>query len=206
MLTEEQREIIANFYQQQITWKYGDWEIDPLFIRSGAVKQKKRPCVIFDFHPTPRIKFRSISDAIGNATDQGEYKEYGFCQLEECSIRCYCFEKHNKSNLTNGRTLAEHMARLVAIATIRNLDGLLFQLNIAFDRIEDLGIPNDLSFFDPTTKSYFYIYEVKFMIRTHFRWNYIPQDYEEDTLVESITIKYKSDNEENYNYKRISIE
>jgi hypothetical protein len=206
MLTEEQREIIVNFYEQTIDWKYQDKDINPLFIRSGATKTRKRSCVLFEFSPTSRVKFRSISDVIGNASDKGEYKEYGWCQLEQCVIRTYCFEKHYLSDLVNGRTLAEHMARLAMIATIRNLDGLLFEQNLAFDRSENLGIIFDKSIFDPTTKMYNYIYEINFMIRTHFRWNYIPSDHEGDVICESINLKYKSNNEDNYRYRRITIE
>ena len=205
MLTEEQREIFVNDFKQNVTWEYDDWEIDPKIIREGAVIDKKRPNIVFGFKPTSRRKFRSISDVVGNATEQGQYKEYGWCQLEQCTIRFYCNENH-KNRAYNGRTIAEHMARLGMTRVIRNWDGMFIQLGLAFDRSEDIGIINDDSIFDPITKTYFYIYEISFMIRTHFRWNYIPDDYVEEDILLSIGIEYKSVNEDVSKYKYISVE
>ena len=205
MLTEVQREIFVNDFKQNITWKYDSWDIDPKIIREGAVIDKKRPNIVFSFKPTSRRKFRSISEVVGNATPQGQYKEYGWCQPEQCVIRFYCHE-HHKERSYNGRTIAEHMSRLGMIRIIREWDGLFFEFGLAFDRNEDLGIVNDVSIFDPITKTYFYIFEISFMIRTHFRWNYIPSDYTEELIMEGIIIDYKSIQEDAYKIKRISVE
>ncbi len=206
MLTEEQREIFVNDFKQNVTWEYNSWDIDPEIMREGATIKKKRPSIVMSFKPTSRMKFKSISDAIGNATDDGEYKEYGWCQLEQCVIRFYCNE-HHKNRSYNGRTIAEYMARLGLTRVIRNWDGLFFQFGLAFDRQEELGVIDDVSVFDQRTKTWFYIFELSFMIRPHFRWNYIPDDYVEGELIaESIGINYKSDNEDDYKYKRISVE
>jgi len=205
MLTEEQREIFVNDFKQNVTWEYDSWDINPKIMREGAVIDKKRPSIVFGFRPTSRRKFRSISDVIGKATEYGEYKEYGWCQLEQCTIRFYCHE-HHKNRTYNGRTIAEYMSRLGMTRIIRQWDGLFFQFGLAFDRQENLGVVDDVSIFDPITKTYFYIFEISFMIRTHFRWNYIPSDYVEDVIIESIGIDYKSINEDAYKYKRIIVE
>lgn len=205
MLTEEQREIFVNDFKQNVTWEYDSWDINPNIIREGAVIDKKRPNIVFSFKPTSRNKFRSISDVVGNATPAGQYKEYGWCQLEQCTIRFYCHE-HHKNRTYNGRTIAEHMSRLGMIRVIRNWDGIFKEFGLAFDRGEDLGVVNDDSIFDPITKTYFYIYEISFMIRTHFRWNYIPDDYVEEEVLESIGIDYTSVNDDVFKYKNISVE
>jgi len=205
MLTEEEREILVNDFKQNVTWEYDSWDIDPVIMREGATIKKKRANIVISFKPTSRFKFASISDVIGNATDQGEYKNYGKCQLEQCVMRFYCNE-HHRNRTYNGRTIAEYMARIGMNRVIREWDGLFFQFGLAFDRQEQLGVIDDVSLFDQKTKTWFYIFEISFMIRTHFRWNYIPDDYVEDVIVESIGINYKSENQDTFRYKNISTE
>ena len=90
MLTEINRQGLIEDLQKNINFSYQDYNPEVNVFRSGEGFNRENPYILIEFLPANRKKFRSISDVIGNATPQGEYKQYGWCQIELCSIYCYC--------------------------------------------------------------------------------------------------------------------
>ncbi len=197
MLTEEQREIIVNRIKD-LDFTYNDeWDVDPKIYRGGGSFDKKHPSIVVDFYPTNRPKFRSVSHAIGKI-EGTDYVEYGYCQLEQCVIRCRCHE-HHKNREYNGRNVIDFLSRKILTDIMREWDSILKGMNNAcLDKL-DIPYPRDVSIYNANSGNWIFIYELSFFIRTQFRWNYKPEEVEIN-LAEKIGYNSKSINENEYEY------
>ena len=145
--------------------------------RYGEGFSRNNPTILVQFLPANRKKFASISDVIGKA--DGDYYRYGFCQIELCSIHCYCQEKHeteDKSTVINGRMLCNDMAEKVLLDVLKVWENILFDFYASFDRKEAIII-KDVSTYDPVTETRIYNYDIDVYLRTAFAWDKVPDDY-----------------------------
>ena len=103
--------------------------------RYGDGFSRINPTILVQFMPANRKKFQSISDVIGKA--KGDYYQYGYCQIELCSIHIYCQEKHetaDKLTEINGRTLVGHISEIVLEDVLKVWENILFDFNASLDR------------------------------------------------------------------------
>jgi hypothetical protein len=129
-----------------------------------------------------------MTDGIGD----DYFIEYGFCDMEDITIRCYAHESH-KNRTINGRAIADKMARTILIDVLTMWQPLLDLFGASLDRAEYIGI-RDASIFDAIKETKIYIYEVNFKLRTTFEWNFLPQEYEEGSIMENIEELITNDN------------
>jgi hypothetical protein len=148
--------------------------------RYGEGFSRTNPTILVQFLPASRMKFKSVSDVIGYA--KGDYYQYAYCQIELCSIHCYCQEKHesaDKTTVINGRMLCEFMAEKCLEDVLKVWEDILYDFNASFDRKEAVVV-RDLSTYDPVTETRIYNYDIDVYLRTQFRWDKVPDGYEED--------------------------
>ena len=166
--------------------------------RYGEGFTKLNPLILVQFMPANRKKFQSVSDTIGKAV--GDYYQYGFCQIELCTIHCYCQEEHesvDKLTVLNGRMLCYDMAEKCLQDVLKIWENILFDFNASLDRKETIII-KDLSTYDPLTETRIYNYDIDVYLRTQFRWNKVPDGYnEEDDLAEIIELSEVEEQQQN---------
>ena len=154
--------------------------------RYGEGFSRTNPTVLVQFLPANRKRFQSVGDVIGKA--KGDYYQYGYCQVELCTIHVYCQEKHesaDKTTVINGRMLGEYIADVILSDILKVWENILFDFNATFDRKETVPIIRDLSIYDPVTETRIYNYDIDVYIRTRFVWDKVPDGYEEtDDLAE----------------------
>lgn len=149
-------------------------------LRYGEGFPRENPVVLVGFMPSNRKRFQSVGDVIGHA--KGDYYQYGFCQIELCTIHCYCQEEHetaDKSTSINGRMLCYDMAQKCLIRVLKYWENILFDFNATLDRKETIVI-KDLSMYDPTIETRIYNYDIDVYLRTQFRWDKVPDGYDEE--------------------------
>lgn len=187
MLTEGKRGLLINDLQQNVTFEYKGWNINPRIMRERSGYPKKNPFITVGYYPTTRDKFRSISNVIGNYTEDGNYYEYGMCQLENVVIRSYANKLH-KDREMEGRFIVSHMSNQIIWRILTAWQyGLLYSIYCSLD---DANIfPVDKSFFDSKKGTMFYINEISFNIRTPIRWNIKPDDYESKPILDIEVLK-----------------
>jgi len=166
--------------------------------RYGDGFSRINPTILVQFMPANRKRFQSVGDAIGKA--KGDYYQYGFCQIELCTIHCYCQEKHetaDKTTVINGRMLCYDMAEKCLNRVLKYWENILFDFNACFDRKETIII-KDLSTYDPVTETRIYNYDIDVYLRTQFRWDKVPDGYdEEDDLAEIIELSEVEEQQQN---------
>lgn len=197
MLTEINRKDLIEDLQKNINFSYGQYNPDINVFRSGEGFDRKNPYILVEFLPANRKKFRSISDVIGKATEHGQYKQYGYCQIELCSIYCYCGE-FVKERSINGRIFTNELATNILKYIMRNWETVLWKMYASFDRSEDIVI-RDVSTYNPETGTMVYCYSIDLYLRTQFRWDKIPPEHTEDAVALKAGLFVKSTNEEDYN-------
>lgn len=197
MLTEQNRQDLVNDLNDNVTFKYQSFEPTMSVMRHREGIREKFPYVTVEFLPANRTRFRSISDIIGKATESGQYKQYGYCQLEQVNIYCYCGERHNKDTL-NGRLLTYAIADAIRLWVLRNWEQLLYKMYASFDRSDDFNMIKDLSYYNIDTESWIYCYGLSFMLRTQVRWDKIPTDFEEEDIIEKVGLYIKTTSEDEY--------
>jgi len=148
--------------------------------RYGEGFSRENPTILVQFLPSNRKRFQSVGDVIGKA--KGDYYQYGFCQVELCTIHCYCQEEHetlDKSTTINGRMLCYDMAEKCLNDVLKVWENILFDFNASLDRKETIVI-KDFSMYDSSTETRIYNYDIDVYLRTQFRWDKVPDGYEED--------------------------
>ena len=206
MLSSENRKDLIEDINENISFTFEEITPSIAVNRYGEGFKQQNPYILIEFLPANRPKFRSVSDVIGKATTNGQYKQYGYCQIEEVSLYCYAGEFHNENNV-NGRDLVMHLADTVRIWILRNWEQLLWKMNASFDRSEDLNIIRDLSTYDPNTQSLIYCTKISFFLRTQVRWDKIPELFEGEEIVEKIGVFGKSTSEDEYEFiERIEVD
>jgi len=183
-LTETQRNVLVDRVNS-LDFTYEGVDPQVKVYRHGEGFSRNNPTILVGFMPANRKKFQSISDVIDKA--EGDYYTYGFCHIELCTIHCYCQEKHqnaDKSIVINGRMLCNDMAEKVLSDVLKVWENILFDFYASFDRKETILI-KDLSTYDPVTETRIYNYDIDVYLRTSFRWDKVPDDYDvEDDLAE----------------------
>lgn len=161
--------------------------------RYGEGFSRTNPTVLVQFLPANRKRFQSVSDVIGKA--KGDYYQYGYCQVELCSIHVYCQEKHesaDKTTVINGRMLGEYISDVILSDILKVWENILCDFNASFDRKETVPVVRDLSTYDPVTETRIYNYDIDVYIRTRFVWDKVPDGYEEtDDLAEILEYEAK---------------
>lgn len=195
MLSETNRGVLIEDLHKNLLFEYQGYSPPLNVYRYGEGFQRDQPYILIDFMPANRAKFRSISDVIGNATPNGQYKQYGYCQIENCVIYCYCGEFPNDFGL-NGRLFTEAMAITTLEWVQRNWETLLWKMYASFDRAEDMFAYFDQSFYDQDTGSQIYCYNINLYLRTQVRWDKIPKQFEGEELVDIIGAYGKSTQED----------
>ncbi len=199
MFSEDQREYIIEDLHKNLVFRFLQYTPPVSVNRYGEGFDKTLPYVLIEFLPANRNKFRSISDIIGNASPNGQYKQYGFCQMEVINIYCYCGEFHDTYKL-NGRKLTYHLAETILIYVQKNWENIFKGMYASFDRAETMWAIKDSSYFDEGSASKIYCYSFDVYARTQMRWNKIPSTFDgEEEIVEGISeVLVKSINENNY--------
>ena len=189
MLKETERNVFVDDING-LDFTYEDLEPQVKVLRYGEGFPRKNPLILVDFMPSNRKRFQSVSDVIGHA--KGDYYQYGFCQIELCTIHCYCQEKHetaDASTTINGRMLCYDMAEKCLNRVLKYWENILLDFNASLDRKETIVI-KDLSTYDPATETRIYNYDIDVYLRTQFRWDKVPDGYEEeDNLTEMIELE-----------------
>jgi len=198
LLTEEYRGKIIRWVRDQVDFTYGIWNPNPKVLRYFEGHDWTNPQVLIEYLPANRNKFLSMNNLIGPATDNFQYHEFGFCQMENCVIRCYA-GKHENDRALNGRLLAEHLAEKMRLDVLRNWDLILRTMGAALEDAEFMPL-RDVSIFDQMKGTMSYIYELSFFIRTQFRWDDKPDDFiDEGPLMNGIGgINYPENKKEQY--------
>ncbi len=199
MFNEEQREYIVEDMHKNLNFKYLEYTPPVNVYRYGESFEKKVPYVFIEFLPANRNKFRSISDYIGDATPAGQYKQYGFCQMEVINVYCYSGEFHDNFKL-NGRKLTGHLAEVALKYVQKNWEIIFRNMYASLDRAETLWSIKDSSYYDDNTGSKIYCYSFDVYVRTQMRWNKIPTvfDGKEEICDEISKISVKTETEEEY--------
>jgi hypothetical protein len=197
MLTEANRKDLIEDLQRNLRFDFQGYSPPLNVYRYGEGFDRNQPYILVEFLPSNRAKFRSISDIIGPATPLGEYKQYGYCQIENCIIYCYCGEFPKEFSL-NGRFFTEAMATTTLRWVQRNWEQLLWKMYASWDRGEDMFAIYDESYYDPDTATQVYCYRISLYIRTQVRWDKIPERFAGEELVNIIGTYGKSTNEEEY--------
>ncbi len=186
MLKETERNTIVDRVNS-LDFTYQGVDPQVKVYRYGEGFSRENPTILVQFLPANRKKFASISDVIGKAI--GDYYRYGFCQIELCTIHCYCQEKHqsaDKLTVINGRMLCYDMAEKVLLDVLKVWENILFDFYASFDRKEAIII-KDISTYDPVTETRIYNYDIDVYLRTAFTWDKVPDGYnEEDDLAEIV--------------------
>ncbi|MHA1875149.1 MAG: hypothetical protein ACTSUC_01745 [Promethearchaeota archaeon] len=179
MLKETERsEIVDRINSLDFTYQGKNPQVK--VYRYGEGFSRTNPTILVQFMPANRKKFQSVGDVIGKAS--GDYYQYGYCQIELCSIHCYCQEKHetaDKLTLINGRMLCYHMAEKCLYDILKVWENILFDFNASLDRKEAIII-KDLSTYDPVTETRIYNYDIDVYLRTQFRWDKVSDEYDEE--------------------------
>lgn len=200
MFNEDQREYIIEDMHKNLNFKYLEYSPLVNVYRYGESFEKEFPYIFIEFLPANRNKFRSISDYIGDATPAGQYKQYGFCQMEVINIYCYCGEFHDNFKL-NGRKLTGHLAEIALKYVQKNWEIIFKSMYASLDRAETLWSIKDSSYYDDNTGSKIYCYSFDVYVRTQMRWNKIPDVFDgEEEICDGISeISVKTETEEEYN-------
>lgn len=167
--------------REKVDFTYEGWDPAPKVLRYKEGHDWKNPQILVDYLPTGRMKNRSIGNVIGTATPLGAYHEFGYCQPELVTIRCYA-GKHHKDRALNGRLLADHFAEKVANFVLKTWDFYLWKYGASVEEDESLTII-DASIYDGRKSSYVYIYEFSFYILTQMRWDDIPYGEDDPTEI-----------------------
>jgi len=173
--------------------------------RYGEGFSRENHTILVGFIPSNRKRLQSVSDVIGHA--KGDYYQYGFCQIELCTIHCYCQEKHktaDKLTIINGRMLCYDMAEKCLNRVLKVWENILFDFNASVDRKETIII-KDLSTYDPITETRIYNYDIDVYLRTQFRWDKVPDGYEEEDLAEIVEFEVEETNQGTKDYIIINI-
>ena len=199
MLTEDDRDYITDTIYGDITFTYDGFTPKVDIFRHGEGIEIENPYILAEFLPANRSKFRSISDVIGNAEDSpnGQYRQYGFCQLEHLSLYCYSGEFHNNYRV-NGRKLTYALAETLLIYLQRNLEGILWGLDATLDRADNLWYIKDSSYYDENKGSKVYCYSIEVYIRTQMQWNKVPPNFGGEEICEQAGVYLKSTGEDEY--------
>jgi len=199
MFKEDEREFIIEDMHKNLSFRFYEYTPPVNVYRYGESFDKNLPYVLLEFLPANRNKFRSISDYIGDATPNGRYKQYGFCQMEVINVYCYCGEFHNNFKL-NGRKLTAYLAETVMSYAQKNWEQMLWKMYASIDRAETLWALKDSSYYDNNTASKVYCYEFDVYARTQMRWNKIPSSYDgNEGIIEEISeVSLKTQNEEEF--------
>ena len=179
MLKETERNFIVDRING-LDFTYQELDPQVKVLRYGDGFSRKNPVILVGFMPSNRKRFQSVSDVIGKA--KGDYYQYGFCQIELCTIHCYCHEEHetaDKSTSINGRMLCYDMAEKCLYRVLKVWENILYDFNATLDRKETIVI-KDLSTYNPATETRIYNYDIDVYLRTQFRWDKVPDGYEED--------------------------
>lgn len=178
MLTETNRGNLIKDIKENVSFDYGDYEPDPTIARYFEGHDWKNPQILIEFLPANRNKFQSVSNLIGNASEHGEYHSFGYCQMEQCVIRCYAGKQHNDREV-HGRLLVEHFANKCSQHILRNWNAFLSTMNASLELYEPFSV-RDVTIYDPRKATFYYVYEISFYIRTLFTWTDKPEDVPED--------------------------
>lgn len=206
MLTEEARAEITDAFYDNIDYSYNDFTPTARVWRMGeGFSKEDLPIVLIKFLPTSIRKFESVSDVIGWATEDKRYYNYGYCQVENCSVHCYSGAFHDDKAL-NGRLYASHLANeALKVILTGKLDTVLAKYGARRERDHNLTV-KDASAFHREMQSHLYEYDVDFDVRTSLVWNRVPPEYEDgENYVKKMGLYFKSTNDE-YTYKLIKIE
>jgi len=179
MLKETERNYFVDDINE-LDFTYEGFDPQVKVYRYGEGFSRTNPCILVGFMPSNRKRFQSVGDAIGHA--KGDYYQYGFCQIELCTIHCYCHEEHetaDKSTSINGRMLCYDMAEKCLYRVLKVWENILYDFNATLDRKETIVI-KDLSTYNPATETRIYNYDIDVYLRTQFRWDKVPDGYEED--------------------------
>lgn len=179
MLKETERNTLVDRINS-LDFTYQGKDPQVLVYRYGEGFSRNNPTILIGFLPVNVKKFQSVSDVIGKAV--GDYYQYGYCQVELCTIHVYCQEKHetaDKTTVINGRMLCYDIAEKVLLDVLKEWESILFDFNATLDRKEIITI-KDLSTYDPSTETQIYNYDIDVYLRTQFRWDKVPDGYEED--------------------------
>jgi len=186
MLKETERNVFVDDING-LDFTYESHDPQVKVYRYGEGFSRLNPTILVGFMPSNRKRFQSVSDVIGHA--KGDYYQYGFCQVELCTIHCYCQEKHktaDQSTTINGRMLCYDMAEKCLNRVLKVWENILADFNATLDRKETIVI-KDLSTYDPATETRIYNYDIDVYLRTQFRWDKVPAGYEEeDDLAEIV--------------------
>jgi len=187
MLTECFIGFLIDDIKNYVSFVYNDWDIEPTIMREHSGYPKKNPFITIGFLPTPRAKFKSISNAIGYMTNDQNFVEYGFCQLEKITIRCFANKLH-KSRTIEGRFIVEFMATQIRDRVLK-----MWQYTLLHEMYASLDDPNimvaDKSFMDRNRGTMSYVSELDFNIRTQSRWNIKPTNYESKPIIDIEVLK-----------------
>jgi hypothetical protein len=197
MLSEENRKDLIEDLHKNLLFEFQGYSPPVNVFRSGEGFAREQPYILVEFLTSNRAIFRSISDVIGPATPNGQYKQYGYCQIENCVIYCYCGEFPKNFGL-NGRFFTEAMAMTSLTWVQRNWEQLLWKMYASWDRGEDMWQLHDDSFYDQDTGTQTYCYRLSLYIRTQVRWDKIPKSFEGEELVNIIGAYGKSTQEDEY--------
>ena len=185
MLKSTERDTIVDRVNS-LDFTYESFDPQVKVYRYGEGFSRINPTVLVQFLPANRKRFQSVGDVIGKA--KGDYYQYGYCQVELCTIHVYCQEKHESADKTttiNGRIIGEHISETILSDILKVWENILCDFNAAFDRKETVPIIRDLSTYDPVTETRIYNYDIDVYIRTRFVWDKVPDGYEEtDDLAE----------------------
>lgn len=194
MLSEVARGLLIKKTRELVDYTYESYDSGVKLLRYFEGHDWKNPLILFNFMPANRQKSQSVGNLIGEASPHGTYKEFGYCQPEQCTIRCYAGKHHDGRDL-NGRLLAYHFAEKTLEFVLKIWDYLLFQYSASLDEADDIRI-RDVSIYDERKGTQVYIYELSFNILTQFRWDNKPygeDDPEEFLLNEIGSINYEEE-------------
>ena len=195
MLKETERNTIVDRVNS-LDFTYQGVDPQVKVYRYGEGFSRENPTILVQFMPSSRKKFQSVSDAIGHA--EGDYYQYGYCQIELCSVHVYCQEKHetaDKTTVINGRMLCYDIAEKVLVDVLKVWENILVDFNASLDRKEAIII-KDLSTYDPVTETRIYNYDIDVYLRTQFRWDKVPDDYDEDEFAEIVEFEVEETQQE----------
>lgn len=185
MLTEIQRGELIKDIKDNVDFSYGSYDPILTIARYFEGHDWTNPQILIEFLPANRNKFMSVSHLTSPATPNSQYHNFGYCQIENVTIRCYAGKKHNDS--IHGRLIAESFAQKIKNHVLRNWNTLLRDMHASLEEYEPFSL-RDVSIFDRTKGTMVYIYEFSFYLRTLFTWNNVPEDYEEEDIAEDIDV------------------
>lgn len=177
MLTRIARKAVVDDLKE-IDFTFDSWTPTVSVQRHNEDFDKKLPFITTEFMPSNRKKFQSISNVIGDATPLGMYHEYGYCQIEAITVRIYCAKYHNNRNI-NGRDLIEDMHIKILRRIYKRWDYLLEHYYASIDIVDSGPSLREITIYEGKSATKIYIYDITVYVRTQFRWNDIPDDYED---------------------------